>query len=519
MESRARRPISQSPRVHYEIARFSIVSILFAGHLLAQTSNPVSTLSWGDQGDGTYKNPILYSDYSDPDIVRVGDDFYLVASDFNYVGIQVLHSRDLVNWAIIGQVFHRLSMDPKYDQMNGYGQGTWAPSLRFHDGEFYLYVCTPAEGLFMWHTKNPAGPWSEMVTVKRVAKWEDPCPIWDDDGKVYLVHGIKGAGPLILHHMSGDGTTLLDDGKEIYRGPTAEGPKFYKRHGYYFISLPEGGVSTGWQTVLRSKNIYGPYESKQVLSPGSPHQGGIVELDNGQAWFISFKSAGYLGRICYLNPVTWGDDDWPIFGDNGKPVDQWAKPDVGATYPIEKPQVSDEFDEPQLPPMWQWNHNPANSAWSLTDRPGWLRLRSLPADSPADARNTLTQKLWDQRGVVDVHMDISGMADGQRAGFTFISGNTFGIIGVEQSGGKRHVVWPNGIGPEITSSEIYLRGKYDGDVGRFAYSFDGQHFADAPTTLTLKFLFWKGARVGLINYGGVGGFVDVDYFRYRYGDD
>src|SRR5579862_839066 len=251
----------------------AVVAALSAGIALAQTSKPSNIYYWGDQGDGTYKNPVLKSDYSDTEILKVGDDFYIISSDFNYFGIQLLHSKDLVNWAVIGQVFNHLGMDPKYDQMRGYGEGTWAPSLRFHNSEFYLYVCTPYDGLFMWHTKNPAGPWSEMVTVRKVPRWEDPCPIWDDDGQAYLVHSEKGAGPLILHKMSPDGTTLLDDGKEIYRGQNSEGPKFYKRNGYYYISLPEGGVSGGWQTVLRSKNIYGPYESKRVLQLNSPHQG------------------------------------------------------------------------------------------------------------------------------------------------------------------------------------------------------------------------------------------------------
>ncbi len=296
----------------------------------AAAAEPV--LPWGDQGDGTYRNPILPADYSDPDVIRVGDDFYLVASDFHFVGIQVLHSRDLVNWQIIGQVFDRLPMDSKYDEMRAYSQGTWAPSLRFHEGLFYLYVCTPREGLFRWTAKNPAGPWSAMVTVKSVDQWEDPCPFWDDDGQAYLVHGRLGAGPLILHKMSADGSRLLDGGVEIYHGPVAEGPKLFKRHGWYYISLPEGGVERGGQTVLRSRNIQGPYERRIVLPDGSPHQGGIVELDNGEAWFIGFKAAGHLGRVACLEPVTWGDDDWPVFGDRGRPVAGEENPRSAATF-------------------------------------------------------------------------------------------------------------------------------------------------------------------------------------------
>ncbi|MGA2229564.1 MAG: glycoside hydrolase 43 family protein [Tepidisphaeraceae bacterium] len=503
------------PTLHYSALFISIVSSLMCTTALFAQSTP---LTWGDQGDGTYKNPILKSDYSDPDVIRVGPDFYLVASDFNYVGIQVLHSNDLVNWQIIGQVFDKLAMDPKYDQMKGYGEGTWAPSLRFHNGEFYLYVCTPHDGLFMWHTKNPSGPWSDMVTVKKVDSWEDPCPFWDDDGNAYLVHSHKGAGPLILHKMSPDGTQLLDDGKLIYQGPNSEGPKFYKRHGYYFISLPEGGVATGGQTLLRSKDIYGPYERRQVLPNGSPHQGGMVELDNGQAWFISFKETGYLGRIPYLNPVKWGDDDWPVFGDNGKPVDSWPKPDVGQVFPVSHPATSDEFDATTLSPIWQWNHNPVAAGWSLTERPGYLRLEALPADSMATARNTLTEKLWDSAGVIDVKMDVSAFADGQRAGFTFITGNKFGWIGVSQDNGVRRIAWDNdgGIGPVVTAADVYLRGVYEGKTARLQYSLDGKNFTDTRTTFTLGFMFWKGARPGIFCYGPGGGSADFDYIHYRY---
>ena len=257
----------------------------------------------------------------------------------------------------------------------------------------------------MWHTKNPAGPWSDTVTAKAVSDWEDPCPFWDDDGQGYLVHSHTGAGPLILHKLSADGTRLLDDGKEIYRGNVAEGPKMFKRHGWYYISLPEGGVDTGGQVVLRSKELYGPYERRQVLANGSPHQGGMVELDGGNAWFIAFKSTGFLGRVDHLIPVHWGDDDWPEFGDNGQTVDHWKKPDMGRTFPMSRPQASDEFEAPTLSPEWQWNHNPSNSMWSLTERPGWLRLKAMPAPSLTLAHDTLTQKIWDDSGVTDVKLD------------------------------------------------------------------------------------------------------------------
>lgn len=491
-----------------------VLALLGLPLCLNSRENPI--LTWGDQGNGTYKNPILKADYSDPDVIRHGDDFYLIASDFHFVGIQVLHSRDLVNWEIIAQVFDRLTMGPQYDAMQGYAQGTWAPALRYHNGEFYIFVCTPKDGLFMWHAKHPAGPWSKTITVKAVERWEDPCPFWDDDGQAYLVRSQVGAGPLILHRMSTDGTQLLDEGKEIYRGSVAEGPKMFKRNGYYYISLPEGGVERGGQTILRSKHIYGPYERREVFPPYSPHQGGLVELKNGETWFIAFKSTGYLGRLCHLHPVQWTQDDWPVFGDNGNPVDTWKKPAVGKIYPIRHPQSSDEFQTKILSPIWQWNHNPVREAWSLTARKGWLRLTALPAASLDLARNTLTEKLWDSSGIVDVRMDVRRMQDGQRAGFAFMSGSAFGWVGVGQENGARQIMWDKGAGPALAGPEVWFRGINEADSARLFYSLDGKTFADTGIAFKLMFKHWKGARIAVFSYGPNGGCADFDYIRYRY---
>lgn len=493
-----------------------LAAALAAAAVRVSAEDAATVLAWGDQGDGTYRNPVLDADYSDPDLIRVGGDFYLIASDFHFVGMQVLHSTDLVNWSIIGQVFNRLSMSPRYDQMAAYSQGTWAPSLRFHDGEFYIYCCTPHDGLFMWRARNPAGPWSDAVTVKAVDGWEDPCPFWDDDGRAWLVHGRYGAGPLILHRLSADGTQLLDDGVEIYRGPVAEGPKLFKRRGWYYISLPEGGVGEGGQSILRARSVQGPYERRLAFPNGSPHQGGLVELDSGEAWFIGFKSSGALGRVCFLEPVHWGDDDWPVFGDRGMPVDRWRKPNTGTSCPVSRPQASDEFHGPNLSPQWQWNHNPVNPAWSLGERPGWLRLRALPADSLALARNTLTQKLWDSRGVVDTHLDVGGMADGQHAGLAFISGKVFGWVGVTQAGGVRRIAWNDGTGAVVISGGIWLRGTYEGETAQMWASVDRRSYTACGAPFPLKWSQWKGARLGIFSYGERGA-ADFDYVRYVYG--
>jgi len=491
---------------------------LLLGALLACAAPLASAaerpLTWGDQGDGTFRNPILFADYSDPDVIRVGDDFYLVASDFHFVGIQVLHSRDLVNWRIVGQVFDRLTIAPKYDQMLGYAQGTWAPSLRYHDGVFYLYACAPHDGLMRWTARNPAGPWTGSI-VKRVDRWEDPCPFWDDDGQAYLVRGAVGAGPIVLHRMSADGSQLLDAGVEIYRGPVAEGPKLFKRRGWYYLSLPEGGVDQGGQTVLRSRQIYGPYERREVLPPGSPHQGGIVELDNGESWFVAFKSAGHLGRVAHLNPVHWGEDDWPVFGDGGQPVAAARKPALPVA-PLGHPQRADDFSGTALAPQWQWNHNPLAGAWSLSARPGWLRLVGQPADSLQFARNTLTQKLWGPAGVVTVKLDVAALTTGQRAGFAFMSGKLFTPVGVvADADGAKRVYWSDGVGPVVEQDAVWFRGTYDGDRARVQYSFDGKVFTNVGDSVALKFGQWKGARVTLFCFGPGGGHADFDTFDYE----
>jgi beta-xylosidase len=355
--------------------RFSF--IIFA--LISSFQLKSSAQVWQpDNGDGTYKNPIIFADYSDPDVIRVKDDFYMVASSFNCApGIPVLHSKDLVNWTIIGHVYEKLPLE-RYNHPQ-LGEGSWAPSIRYHNGKFYVYVCTPTDGLFMASTNDPSKKW-DMVQVADVVNWEDPCPIWDDNGDAYLVHGKVCAGVLYLHKLSADGTKLLDNGKVVFNDtksqPTIEGPKFIKKDGYYYILSPAGGVETGWQAALRSKNIYGPYEQKTVMHQGNtsingPHQGGLVETQTGEWWFIHFQDRGAYGRIVHLQPAEWVVG-WPIIGkDNnndgiGEPVMTYKKPNVGKTYPIENPQTSDEFNSDKLGLQWQWWANPQPEFYSLT---------------------------------------------------------------------------------------------------------------------------------------------------------
>lgn len=488
---------------------------------------PYFNKDWGDLGNGYYRNPILNADFSDPDVIRVGKDFYMTCSDFHFMGIPVLHSKDLVNWSLIGQVYRRLDIDPRYDRMEGYGKGSWAPAIRYHKGLFYVYFCTPDEGLYMSTATNPAGPWSYLHEVKRIIGWEDPCPFWDDDGKAYLGHSIVGAGPIIIHEMSPDGKNLLDEGKIVYIGKIAEGTKIYKRNGFYYLVIPEGGVENGWQAVARSKSIYGPYEQKIVLSQGKtningPHQGGLVELESGESWFIHFQSSGILGRVCHLQPVEW-INDWPIMGTNGEPVLIFKKPGIKGTFPVHMPQTSDDFDSSQLGPQWQWNHNPVDANWSLTEKKGYLRLKSMQAADIIHARNTITQRLIGNKGKINVKLDASFMKDGQIAGITYLGAKEENWIGVIKKGSKELIktVTSDIIfnGPEIMDKTVFFQTDINitGST-RFSFSLNNKDYMPLGNDCTLKNAFWKGARIGLFTYNNTGecGYADFDWFLYEH---
>jgi beta-xylosidase len=337
-----------------------------------------------DLGNGRYKNPVLYADYSDPDVIRVGDDYYLTASSFTCMPtLPILHSKDLVNWTILGHVADGLPLE-RYRKPQ-HGEGTWAPALRYHNGLFYNYVCSPNDGLWCATARKPEGPW-KIELVEAVGKWEDPCPFWDEDGQAYLIHSRVGAGNLTLHRMSKDGKRLLDNGKVIVEDPVKlpvlEGPKLYKNDGWYYILAPIGGVSTGQQVVLRSRKIDGPYETKTVLHQGKtavngPHQGGMVQTQTGEWWFLHFQSKAPWGRVVHLQPVSWVDG-WPLMGQLsdsiGVPVAEYRKPDVGRSYPRQAPQTSDEFDRKRIGLQWQWNANVDPSWYSLTKKAGSMRL-------------------------------------------------------------------------------------------------------------------------------------------------
>jgi beta-xylosidase len=516
----------------------------------------VSLLAWGgewipDLANGRYRNPVLFADYSDPDVVRVGEDFYMVASSFNAMpGIPVLHSRDLVNWTIVGHVYDRLPSE-KFDKP-AHGQGSWAPSIRHHDGLFYVYFCTPHEGLFVATARDPAGPWTleQMVAVEL---WEDPAPFWDDDGNAYLVRGKVRADILYLHRMSRDGKKLLDNGRIIYHNvqeqPTIEGPKMMKRDGYYYVLAPAGGVATGWQVALRAKNIYGPYEAKNVLHQGGtdingPHQGGLIGLDSGEWWFLHFQDRDLYGRVVHLQPVEWRDG-WPLMGrdlDNdgiGEPVAEWKKPDVGRTYPVATPRTSDEFDDDKLGLQWQWHANPQAGWYSLNRAsPGQMRLYTVQNVTQSGnlhfVPNLLLQKFPAPGFSATTRITFHPSEINDKSGLV-VMGQEWAYLALYKAGkgvrlgmfsGKYDREGDATVEIESVAAAASGKGRYtyylrvtveEGGGSRFFYSRDGRKFMPLGGDFQAKKGVWIGAKVGVFslspNVVASGGYADFDWFR------
>lgn len=331
---------------------------------------------------GFYQNPVLPMDYSDPDVIRVGIDYYLVASSFTYLpGVPLLHSRDMVHWEQLSWCVERLPFE-RY-RLPAHGSGTWAPAIRFHDGMFYVFIPLPDEGIFVTTAAAPCGPWSELRCLKETVGWIDPCPFWDDDGSAYMAHAFANSRCGIKHRldicrMAPDASSLLDDGTVVYQNellhPTLEGPKMYKRNGWYYLFAPAGGVGTGWQVALRSRNPLGPYEIKIVMNQGTsavngPHQGAWVDTPDGRDWFFHFQQYRVYGRVLHLQPMCWVDD-WPFIGQErngdgiGEPVDQWPLP--LPEFPASL-RADDDFAGPELGIQWQWQANPQS---------GWYTVRN-----------------------------------------------------------------------------------------------------------------------------------------------
>ncbi|MBD0372697.1 MAG: glycoside hydrolase 43 family protein [Pyrinomonadaceae bacterium] len=534
------------------ILLFILLSLSTRAQAPSSASAPAVSKVWvADRGDGSYQNPIIHADYSDPDVIRVGEDFYMTASSFNASpGLPVLHSKDLVNWSLIG---YALARQPPFDVYSRpqHGNGVWAPSIRYHNGEFYIYYPDPDYGIYMVKARNPAGPWSEPLLIKEAKGWIDPCPLWDTDGNAYLVSamaasrsGIKSI--LIVSRMTSDGTRLLDEGVMVFDGhdkhPTLEGPKFYKRNGYYYIFAPAGGVSMGWQLALRSKNVYGPYEGRVVLAQGKttingPHQGAWVDTQTGEDWFIHFQDKGAYGRVVHLQPMKW-INDWPSIGidadgdGTGEPVLTYKKPNVGKRWPIQTPADSDEFNAAGLGLQWQWQAN-RQPNWAFpTGSFGFLRLFNVPLPEGSnfwDVPNLLLQKFPAPEFTATTKLTFTARTDDEETGLV-VMGLDYAYVSVKkrpeglvvyetivkdaEKGGKVK----ESRGALLSSNTFYLRVKVSKTATcNFSYSTDGVSFSTIGEPFTAREGKWIGAKVGLfaVRRGKTRetGYADFDWFR------
>lgn len=520
---------------------------------------------WGDQGDGTFRNPILRADYSDPDPLRVGDDYYMVSSTFeDYPGVSILHSKDLVNWKTIGAAFTRLadvSDDYTWKRMNRYNGGVYAPTISYHDGRFYIYANLYTDGFYMATATDPAGPWTEQLLKDkygrplRVLRWSDPCPFWDDDGKAYLMSSHPGREYWYsyLFQMSTDGTQLLDaDSAHIarlntlYRWPdggtvispyhSSEGNRIFKHNGYYYlqhIEFTNKGQGEGTY-IARSRNIYGTHDDGTPGTPGNPGkyemkciervysrdsmlfpgQGGYVATPDGRWWWIGQFTRDYPeGRTPWLVPVEW-EDGWPVIG-NLLPASSLGekrmtplsllKPIQG--YKPQLPQGSDDFNTKELSLQWRWNHVPHNGCYSLTERPGWLRLHAHKAVGKLKgffgASGTLMQHAMPSDStVITIRIDATHLGSDGHAGLAvFNGGKSYAAIDMKELPIKKGFL------------RVYINKE---GVASFAYSRNGKRYTSYGEPYQLVAGNFRGARIGIFCYNteSDGGYADIDKFDY-----
>lgn len=555
--------------------RASLLLSLMAGATINLAASEKLSEVWvADLGNGQYQNPVIDADYSDPDVCRVGDDYYMTASSFcDIPGLPILHSKDLVNWTLIG---HAIPEMPEYAQFQkdpNHGNAVWAPSIRYHNGEFYIYYGDPDLGFFMTKAKDPAGPWEPLVHVYKAKGVIDCCPFWDEDGKVYLAHGYAGSRAGVksiigMIELTPDGKSTIGQDRMIYDGhlenETIEGAKMYKRGDWYYIFSPAGGVATGWQEVLRSKNPWGPYEVMNVMEQGStdingPHQGAWVDTPDGKEdWFIHFQDKGPYGRVVHLQPMKWLENGWPVIGvdpdgdGRGEPVKKYRKPNVGGTYAKATPAESDEFDATTLGLQWQWKGNP-NALWYFCDaNQSKLRLFSHHnegAESLYDCSNVLLQKFPGQNFTATAKVQFfprkkdGKTMTGERAGLT-VMGYNYGVLALESRADGIYLVQgdclkANKGGKETEAEaikltdgdkEMYLRvkvamvgkknpmakGDYKAEA-TFYYSLDGKKFTKIGRALPVECGHWIGAKFGLFCTrdwsSNDSGWMDIDWFR------
>lgn len=494
-----------------------------------------------DCGDGTYRNPVIYADYSDPDVLRHGDDFWMTASSFNCTpGLPILHSRDLVNWTLVNHALKNVPGE-RYAEVQP-GCGVWAPSLRFHAGKFWIFFPMPDEGIYVTTAPDPCGQWSEPHLLQAGKGLIDPCPLWDNDGNAYLVHAYAQSRSGQKHKlrvapMTPDGTRLLGEGKIVFhepeRHPTLEGPKFLKRDGWYYILAPAGGVATGWQVALRSRNIFGPYEDKIVLHQGNtavngPHQGALVDTPNGEWWFLHFQDAGLYGRVVHMQPVEWREG-WPLMGAingavaAGQPVMHHRKPGLPSGR-LAIPATNDEFSSSKLGLQWQWHANHRDDWSSLAARDGWLRLFApvLSHNDLSRIPNLLLQKFPARHFTAETCLDFTAAATGAEAGIV-IAGNSLAALALRMTESGMQLVWREDGHEHVLGEARQNKVKFQvavHDGGRC----DFRMIDDRGVTQTLREGFqaregkWIGAKIGIYCMAAKKStaisHADFDYFRF-----
>jgi len=514
-----------------------------------------------DNGNGTYSNPLFYDEFSDPDMIRVESDFYLTGTTMHSMpGLPILHSKDLVNWEFLGYAFEKLDLGPEFhlkDGHNAYGQGIWAPCLRYHNGTFFIFSNVNGHTTQLFRATDPRGPWTRTPMQRSL---HDLSVLFDDDGKVYVVWGY---GSIHLAQLTDDLTDIVPGTEHEIIAPSAdmgEGLHFYKIKGKYYI-ISAWFLDVMRMPVARADRLEGPWEVNQNVSRGEDfglargyrlnpeppgrntpppypiappdpslqgrnalHQGGIVQTPRGEWWGFSMIDANSVGRLTALSPVTW-KDGWPYFGltgNLGRTPRIWMKPDTGVKETPHAPyKRSDDFSSKQLQPIWQWNHIPVDSFWSLSERPGYLRLHSLPANDLWTALNTLTQRAIGPRSIPTVVMDTKGLKVGDIAGLALFN-RPYAWIGVEQDRkGLSIVQHDDQTGRTdrlpLTSRRVWLRADCDfmREVAQFGFSTDGEHFQNfgEPFTMVYQGLTFQGVRYALFNYNvnrESGGYADFD---------
>ena len=536
-----------------------------------------------DNGDGTYTNPVINADYSDPDVCvgPSGEDYYMTASSFQCTpGLPILHSNDLVNWEIInyaiGNLYEGDCKMLEHFKKPQHGNGVWAPSIRYHDGQYYIYWGDPDFGVYMVKTVNgdPAGEWTKPYCVIKGTGYIDTTPLWDEDGRCYLVNGwansrTKYASVLTVREMSADGMRPIGQPVIVFDGNgtenrTCEGPKFYKRDGWYWIMCPAGGVPEGFQLAMRSKSPYGPYEHKIVLAQGKtningPHQGGWVHTKYGEDWFLHFQDKEAYGRVVHLNPVDWSTG-WPIMGKKGEPVTTFRKPKAILHSSLFTLHSSDEFNASELGKQWQWHANYDEKfgtatafgtyriyTYKLSD--GWKNFWVVP--------NMLLQKTPADEFTVTTKVRFTSKADGQFGGLIMM-GLDYSALVVKRVGKEFQLVQMTckqaDKGKPQTETvlatlkptaedkidykpgiheDIYLRlqvtspdaaklknrhGGYEGKpIVSFSYSLDGKRFTDCGEKFQMRQGKWIGAKFGYISAETDAkadrGWLDADWIR------